>query len=63
MSDSYLPPGTSSGDIDKAFGEPKQRECPCCEGSGKLTCPRHTIRIPCCEVECPKCDGTGEVDV
>lgn len=45
-----LPPGCSSADIDRRFGDPVSVDCPACEGDCKVD-----------GEDCRKCEGAGTI--
>lgn len=62
-SDDNLPPGCTARDIDNAVGGPRHsvemKECPECEGSGKVMDDGAPDAVP---VTCAKCKGEGEIE-
>lgn len=58
-----LPAGCTNKDIDDHFGGPPEmpiKECPNCEGSGKVMDDGAPDAVP---VTCGKCKGEGEIEM
>lgn len=59
-----LPPGVTAADIDAAVGGPRadaeMKECPDCEGSGKVMDDGAPDAVP---ITCGKCKGEGEIEM